>query len=538
MSSNQSVSAGLHAVAGLLQLPFDLWPFMSRYLGCSEVIRLSTLHRQLSSVSTDARCYTCNTTWHPLSLDELRTVLTPTSADEESLTTSSWLLLPAQLRYPFAVHFALLSSLRSVSLSQCLGGGGVRDSDVDRLLRCCPNLTSLHLPRGAASSSLTPNCHLFASASASNSDRDCGSAAAAKDEGDFIRLHPPLQHLSLYSGGQIGMDWFDIRRYPELVQVHYCDSTLAVATSESYELLGSLPRLHTLSLECANVDWPVSLPSSFPSAYTSTSSSPSQPPPSTSPLPVQLSLSVSHLPSDYIGDTQYQAVLDRLGAQPWLSEREVKERRAADPDYSGPSWEMLASLFYASQDSLENARRHGYPLTDVQWVERVREHAVEYFDEGENFEMAQLHDGRPFSDTTIVAAALRANIPTRPDPLQVLRREQLRMEDRRFVHLESSIRRVHEHLREYMEDEEDRINTTVSRVVAKVMLTTRPPSSQAAPTSSPLSPPPSPTLPLSPDNDTSAKNEGGEGTEEAEEVEVVKAQRQQRKRRGKRKRNW
>ena len=168
-----------------------------------------------------------------------------------------------------------------------------------------------------------------------------------------------------------------------------------------------------------------------------------------------------------LDDDQYEAVLQRLGAQPWLSDKELKARAATDADSSPPSWELLAAAYYASQDSVESGRRYGIPLTDVQWVERVREHAEEYFGERDNFEVLQLDD-RPFPDTVIIAAALRANVPMRPDPLQVLRREQSKTDNSRVLQLQDSLRSIYQEFRSYKDNEMLRIDAAISKVAARM----------------------------------------------------------------------
>jgi hypothetical protein len=226
------------------------------------------------------------------------------------------------------------------------------------------------------------------------------------------------------------------------------------------------PRVARAKNEVVIHDEPPSPPPlTLPLASSPSSSSASPPPPAPSP--------------SLISDNQYEAVLQRLGAEPWMSSEDSKARSAADPDFTPPSWELLAAAFYASQDSVESVRRYGFPLTDAQWVERVREHADQYFGEVDNFKVLQLDD-RPFLDGTIIAAALRANIPMRPDPLEVLRREQAQARDRRMMGLENNVLGLYKDFRDYRAAETSRVKAVlvgILRTQKKRKVSTPPPSS-------------------------------------------------------------
>jgi hypothetical protein len=148
----------------------------------------------------------------------------------------------------------------------------------------------------------------------------------------------------------------------------------------------------------------------------------------------------------------------------------------------------MCATCYASQDSEEGVRRYGTPLNDVQWIERVRHYTVEYYNERDNFEVLHLED-RPFSDAIITAAADRANIPMRPDPLEVLRRDQAKACNDRFSHLENSLQDLCRDFRSFKNDEALRIEEGLTKILSRVR-------KRKAPVAVP--PPPIPTPPSSP----------------------------------------
>ena len=267
-----------------------------------------------------------------------------------------------------------------------------------------------------------------------NHKATCSSPAEAFEQHRQATLHPPKR------GPRIA------RPKQEVVNVNDGDHSASNDSDDDVVLASQISAAPSLPAvpKKKEVRHPVS---------SASSSSPSPPPPSSAPLE----------------DEQYDAVLQRLGARPWLSEKELKARTAADADFIPPSWEMLAAAFYASQDSAESVRRYGIPLTDVQWVERVREHADEYFGERDNFEVLQLDD-RPFPDTIIIASALRANVPMRPDPLQVLRREQAKTDNSRVLQLQDSLRSIYQEFRSYKDNEALRTEAVISKVAAGIAL--------------------------------------------------------------------
>lgn len=183
-------------------------------LGAYDIVLLRSVHRTFSSITHEAAAFTFNTVWCPLSLTEVVDVM-HADLDINNIDKDGRISFPyfsrAVLSCPFNSYSTLLSSLRSVDLSNVYG---MQDTHLNTVLQRCSGLTVLDMT-GAATENLTPNCVLFCDPSAvlSSSSLTTLHFAEQVDESKMScdELSDTLQ--------------FNVKMFPHLTSLHHAQAS-------------------------------------------------------------------------------------------------------------------------------------------------------------------------------------------------------------------------------------------------------------------------------------------------------------------------